>query len=282
VSAGRLPNLLVIGAMKAGTTSLHRYLDAHPDVFMSDTKELQFFSEHNWGRGLAWYESQFAPARGQGVLGEASPSYARYPFSAEARDRIAETVPGARLLYIVREPIERIVSQHQHLTEYAGERRPLDEAALDEDVYLSTSRYAMQADRYLERFPREQLHVVVLEQLRRSPREELAKVFEFLGVDPDVSTGVFDKSFGRADQRRKGPAVVDKVRGNGAYRRVRQLVPSGARDAVWRAVTRPSAPPEPSVLSPQVRAEMLDRLRPDLERLPALLGADFDCWGLLG
>src|SRR5205085_10467190 len=102
-----LPNLIVIGAAKCGTTSLHRYLDLHPEVAMSKTKQLHFFTEkENWGRGLAWYESHFdTPAQ---VRGESTPAYSAWPVHRGVPERIARVVPDTRLIYLVRDPVERV------------------------------------------------------------------------------------------------------------------------------------------------------------------------------
>ena len=110
-----LPNLIVIGAAKCGTTSLHAYLDEHPEIAMSREKELHFFVDRkNWGRGIEWYEAQFdasAPVRG-----ESSPGYSAYPLYEGVAERMARVVPDAKLVYLVRDPVERVVSHYTHRT----------------------------------------------------------------------------------------------------------------------------------------------------------------------
>ena len=107
-----LPNLIVIGAAKCGTTSLHEYLDLHPEVAMSREKELDFFvEEKHWGRGVEWYAAQFEDAP---VRGESSPSYTAYPRYRGVPERIRRVVPDAKLVYLVRDPVERIVSHFVH------------------------------------------------------------------------------------------------------------------------------------------------------------------------
>src|ERR671923_1441551 len=153
-----LPNLIVIGAAKCGTTSLHEYLDAHPEVAMSREKELDFFvEEKSWGRGVEWYERQFADAP---VRGESSPSYTAYPRYRGVPERIRTVVPDAKLVYLVRDPIERIVSHFRH-------RQVVRPGALEDafaDPYrreglVAPSRYWLQLERYLEHFPPEQILV---------------------------------------------------------------------------------------------------------------------------
>ena len=119
-----LPTFLIIGTMKGGTTSLHRYLRQHPDVFMPEQKELNFFldeyagrpidppEERNWSRGLTWYERQFAGAEDERAVGEASANYTRYPTYPGVAERIAKIVPEMKLIYLMRNPIDRVLSHY--------------------------------------------------------------------------------------------------------------------------------------------------------------------------
>ncbi|HYD09855.1 MAG TPA: sulfotransferase domain-containing protein, partial [Acidimicrobiales bacterium] len=150
------------------------------------------------------------------------------------------------------------------------------EAALDEDIYVSTSRYAMQAERYLERFPADRLLVITTESLAADTDRTMARVYEFLGVDETVRPSALRKQFGTAEQRR---TVVGPAR---HLRALRGVVPAGVRHAAWRTLSRPVASKsEQPVLDADVRRELTERLRPDLRRLQPLVGGDFDCWGLL-
>src|SRR5919108_5987197 len=108
-----LPNLIIIGAQKCGTSALHHYLGLHPDIFMSHEKELNFFMQRkNWDKGRAWYESMF-PCNAT-VRGEASPGYTDYPTEPRVAERMHSLIPDAKLIYIVRHPIERMISQYVH------------------------------------------------------------------------------------------------------------------------------------------------------------------------
>ncbi|MDP9440540.1 MAG: sulfotransferase [Actinomycetota bacterium] len=177
-----LPNLIVIGAMKCGTTALHRYLDQHPDVAMSEPKELNFFSEPtgNWRRGVGWYAARFRPAP---VRGEASPGYTS-PSFPEAAERMARVVPETKLVYAVRDPVERAVSQYLHHRADGTERRPIEEALLDpESQYLARSRYYERLEPYLARFPRERIFILAQEDLLSDRRATLRGLYRFAGVD---------------------------------------------------------------------------------------------------
>lgn len=195
----RMPELIIIGAMKGGTSALHRYLHDHPDIAMSAHKELNFFfgpekpssveGEHaawhegNWYRGLEWYASQFdesAPMRGESSPGYTSPSH------PEAAGRIAAVAPQARLIYLVRDPLARAVSQYLHHAREGDEQRPIDAALLDaRSQYISRSRYFERVAPFLANFPREHICVLGQEELLADRRGSMATVYEFAGVDPD-------------------------------------------------------------------------------------------------
>ena len=123
-----LPNFLVIGAGKSGTTSLAAYLDAHPDVFMAHQKEVRFFDRY-WHEGVDWYAAKFAAAAGKAAVGEASPSYLQ---SAEAPARTAQTIPGAKLIALLRNPVDRAYSAWTNLHEQGRDPRSFADAVRDE------------------------------------------------------------------------------------------------------------------------------------------------------
>jgi hypothetical protein len=277
-----LPTFLVIGAMKGGTTSLYEYLRAHPQVFMTEQKEISFFSGHTWDRGLEWYESLFDRAGAAVARGEVSPAYTRYPGVDGVPERIAAALPDVRLVYVVRHPVERLVSHYRWAAHGYGERRPIDDAVLDHRRYLAVSMYAMQIERYLEHFERSQLLVVTSEALRREREATLRTVFDFIGVDPACTPPATDREFLRSADLRADRAVAARFRGTAVHRVAARAVPAGVRSVVRRLATRPSAMATmPATLRPETEAAVVERLRPDLERLPRYLGADFDCWGLL-
>jgi hypothetical protein len=160
-----IPNFLIIGAMKAGTTSLYKYLRSNPQVFMPAKEEPNFFVDEEdvgrWNRGLGWYEQLFEGAEEAVAVGEASPKYTNYPHHEGVPARVAKVIPDARLIYLVRHPIERIVS-HYRLAVRMRPRlasKPLEETLLHR-TRVDASRYAMQIEQYLQYFPREQLLII--------------------------------------------------------------------------------------------------------------------------
>jgi hypothetical protein len=187
---GRLPEFLIIGAQRCGTTSLYRYLAAHPSVRTASGKELQFLSLHH-RRGRRWYRGHF-PSRPPGVQSfEASPYYL---FDPDVPARAAELLPDARFVALLRDPVERAYSHYLHSRAYGVE--PLSFAdALDAEParlaagghsarrrysYVARGRYAEQLERWFARVPRERVLVLRTERLSA----DYPRVLDFLGLEP--------------------------------------------------------------------------------------------------
>lgn len=178
-----LPTFLGIGAQKAATTALHELLRQHPEVSLPEPKEANYFlDEANWHRGIDWYRSCFDATRA--VRGDISPAYAMFPRFRHVPERAAATVPEAKLLYLVRDPIARIESAWAQLVAGGFEHRRLVDAVLAECHYVDTSRYATQLDRWLLCFPAESMLVLRAEDLAADPGGVLDLVLAHLGLEP--------------------------------------------------------------------------------------------------
>jgi hypothetical protein len=274
-----LPTFLVIGAMKGGTTALFQYLTAHPDVFMATPKELKFFIEaRNWRQGIGWYESKFEPGAGAKARGEASPGYTMLPGFPGVPERIKQVVPDVKLIYVMRDPIERMISHYYHRRSHRKESRSFHKAMRDRS-YVAASMYAYQLDAYLEHFPREQLLLLTSESLRDDRLTTLRRVFEFIDVDPDHAAAAPSVSTNRTLDKEVQPVAMERMRGSVAHRVAATVVPRRARVLVRKVTTR-SVTEEELELPPDLRANALEVLRPDIARLRTLMGPDFDGWGL--
>src|SRR5215212_4374512 len=175
-----LPTLIVIGAMKCATTALHDYLDAHPDITMSRPKELNFFSESPT-RELGWYAAHFEPR--SKLRGESSPGYTS-PSFPDAAARMASAAADVRLLYLVRDPVERALSQYRHHLRDRTEARPLEEAVLDPNSqYIARSRYFERLQPFLQHFDPAQIQVVVQERLLADRHHVMADVYRHVGAE---------------------------------------------------------------------------------------------------
>jgi hypothetical protein len=267
------PNFLIIGSQKAGTTSLYHVLRQHPQIFMPEKKELNFFfKEDEFARGPAYYARFFADSPPRRLRGEASPGYICHP---DAPKRIHALLPDVKLILTVREPIRRALSQYwdnrRHLNEPltfedAARRYLSDEYRPGEKGYFSRGVYMRYIRSYLRYFPREQLLVLVFEDLIADPHAFYRKIFDFLGVDTDFETEDFSRAY--------NPTTVWK---NPFYQillrkpRYQRYIPARARRLFyWGSQTRFTPPP--------IREETRERLeaffRPWNEALEAFLGRE--------
>jgi hypothetical protein len=283
--SGALPNLIVIGGLKCGTTSLHHYLSLHPEISMSRPKELNFFvAELNWDLGRDWYASHFD--RAAPVRGESSPHYTNLPRFAGVAERMAEVLgDDARLIYMVRDPIDRMLSHYLHNVGGGYESRPLEQALTDpESAYVTRSRYAMQAEPYLDRFGAERVLIVSREELAKEREQTMRRVFEFAGVDPGFRSEQFEREWETGSGKSAGGfKLMDRavrLPGLRALDRNFDRLPESLRWRVERLVHDPDrgAAPKPE-LEPALRARLASLLRDDVAKLERLAGRSFD-WQL--
>jgi Sulfotransferase domain len=279
-----LPNFLVIGAIKSGTTSLHRYLRSHPHVFTTQRKEPEFFNAEsdvgNWDRGLRWYEELFVDAGDAVAVGEASVSYTQYPLVQGVPTRIAHVLPDVKLIYLVRHPIDRMVSHVWMRMRNGREKESTIDQALESDShYLNISRYAMQIDQYLEHFPLERILVVKSEDLRVEREPTLERIFTFLGVDPDLMREVPRREYGKGQDHRRTRRPVDAaLRHVPGYHVLANVSPEPLK-VLKRRLTTEQTVSRPSISS-SLRQEFEGVLRDDVRRLRGYIREEFDGWGI--
>lgn len=226
-----LPNVVVIGAMKSGTTSLRHYLSAHPRIALAPGGLNFFIEERNWNKGLAWYESHFDADAD--VFCDASPRYANFPIHQGVAARMADLIPGARLLYLVRHPIDRLVSHYCHAVAKGEERRAFSDAFPDLEVspYVVRGLYATQIEEFARHYPMSQIHVLLHEDLRHRRRQTMREVFEFIGVDDTIESPAFAEMLHRTEDKRR-----PEDQGGGPVSRPE--VPGPLRRRLWK-VFRP-------------------------------------------
>jgi hypothetical protein len=292
----RQPNLFVVGSMKAGTTSLARYLGTHPEIFMtSDPKEPTYFltreqlldvlpgvEKRGFWRGEEHYLKLFEAAGDRPVVGEASANYARLPRVTGVPEKIHAFNPDARILFILRDPVARTISHYWYMVRFFGERRDLLTAIREDPDYVDTSDYALQMRPYLALFGRERVLTITTETLAADPHATMAGVYRWLGVNDAFLTPNLDE---RANET---PDVVTQVRGSGALHRFRQsrlwnglgpLVPASVREFGRRFSEKPV---ERRSVDPAVARRYLRPIqRPQVETLEELLGRPFPEWTTL-
>lgn len=273
---------LGIGAQKCASSWLYDILADHPEVVVSPTKELDFFSYH-YENGLHWYGHQFEHRPGARAAGEISPSYLHEP---AVPVRVQRHLPDARIFVSLRDPVERALSQHRHLARLG--LLPRDdlsfEAALATNpTYIEQGLYHHHLSRWLAHFERRQLHVVLMEDIRADRRAVARSLFEFLGVNashvPAALSANSNASYLPRSwwlERTVG-AVRKGLDGAGIGQAWRVLGDLGLRRLYRTANRRP-----PSDVIPDPRPETLKDLRqsfaPDVALLCELLQRDLKHW----
>ena len=303
----RRPNLFLIGAPKSGTTSLYEYLNGHPDVYMAPVKEPFYFSpdirggpreNYRYPDDEERYLALYTDARDEAWLGEAS---TRYIYSRRAPELVKAFSPDARIVAMLRNPIDMIQAMHNERVSQGEEDVPDFEAALalDEErltgkhlpggsnelgaTYRPRARFGEQLERWLSAFERDRVHVIIFEEFARDTAGAFRGVLEFLGVDPDYQPASFAvhnpshrprrglvrrlvaSPFGQAAAHRILPALLGANRTARLVRRYRHS----------RFNRQPN--PRPA-LRPELRDQLAAELAPDVALLGRLIGRDMNAF----
>lgn len=300
-NSATLPNFLIIGAAKAGTTSLYYYLKQHPDIYMSDLKEPHFFSFEgetltflragnqpdpiNQMAVTDWasYCALFKGASNEPCIGEASPSYLHTPKAAE---RIKVRLPGVKLIAILRHPAERAYSGFlgqylsgvekgvPYLSDFADAVH--SEAKFEQEnwtpifFYKKLGFYYEQLKYYYSLFDREQIHVCLNEDLQKQPTETLQQIFRFLGIDasfvPDTSVRA------GASGIPKNKIIYRFLKKKSVKSVLKPLIPQGLGQRFENTMLN-----KPK-LSLEMRQELIEVYRDDILNLQKLLQKDLSAW----
>ncbi|RLF46358.1 MAG: hypothetical protein DRN29_05205 [Thermoplasmata archaeon] len=188
-----LPNFLICGASKSGTTTLQEVLCTHPDIFMPKKKrangrEIHFFNnDKNFAKGIEWYEKQFEGWNGEKAIGEKTPSYLCTPCVPE---RIHKFLPDVKLIFILRHPVDRAYSEYWMKRRNGIEDREFEDAYMD---YVDEGKYSVHLMRYKKYFSDDQMLIIILKELKERPLDVYRRIFRFLGVDENFIPPNFDK-----------------------------------------------------------------------------------------
>lgn len=255
-----LPTFLTIGTAKGGTTSLHLYLAEHPELTMSTEKEPMCFERPDWVERMAEYKELFVDPTA--VRGESSTAYSAYPWVPEIPDRVRAVVPDVKLIYCVRDPVERMIAHYAQMVWDRFPVRPWDELMDDlEDpmnIPVWQSRYGTQYERWAERFGQERILVVEQRDLARRREPTLRRVFEFLEVDPDFVSPAWDAEHNTAKQHVR-PSKYGRI------------------PLLGRLLAKPVEKPK---LTPEQRERVVAILKPEADRFRALTGAAYEHWSV--
>lgn len=292
-----LPTFIIAGAGKSGTTSLWKYLKQHPDIFMTENKEPLFFtqvvgrdqgandrapsSSGNYNKGLKWYEDLFAGCTSQKHRGEASTMYINAPDSPSL---IKKHVPDVKLIFILREPVSRSYSHYWQEIKSGHRLPPFAEMHRSGHPrlqrYLYNSRYKTHLTNFLKEFDREQILVLLQDDLKRNPEALIRSIYSFLGVD---ATFIPD-NLGHRHNPSSLPRIriLQRIIYHSSRSRLKELLPSPLRRLLNKIKIRVRAmnlrpyayPPMPEDIQKALAPEFGE----DVAFIELLTGKSLDSW----
>lgn len=271
-----VPDFIVIGAMRAGSTTLYHHLDNHPDIGMSRMKETDFFiSTMNYPLGFDWYRSQFSP--GFSSYGEVSPNYTKHDLWQGVPELIKDAAPEVRLIFLARDPVTRFVSHYLHSWHVGHTNvRPEDLLASPNGQHmLETSRYAAQIETFLEHFSEDRLLILDFDELRTDTQHTLDRTTDFLGLARHPVAAVATRN--ESGSTAKMPGFVQRAWRSRTARRFDQYITREMRDRARRLMSIGPRRPDPKI-GPELRAAVAEQLVEDAAAFRQLSGQAFANW----
>lgn len=271
----RLPDFILIGAMKCGTTTLHEQLAAQDGFFMSTPKEPNFFSDDNvFANGIAWYRDLFRLAPAGTLAGESSTHYTKLPTHPNTLARLRPVLPHARFVYVMRHPVDRLISHYIHEWTQGVIRQPISEALDEHPELIDYGRYAYQLRPWIDAFGRDRILPVFFERMTAAPEAELSRIAAFLGARAAVTWREEQAATNVSAERIRKFPLYDLLVDNPVATRLRRaLVPRSLRDRIKANRQMRERPTLSAAADARVRA-VFDQ---DLGQLSTLIEADLAC-----
>lgn len=275
ISTISLPDFVIIGAMKSGTSSLQEQLARQPGIFMCTPKEPNYFSDADqYVKGITWYSGLFAEAPAGSLLGEASTHYTKLPTYPEVVQRLKERLPDARFVYVMRHPVDRLVSHYIHEWSTGVYRCSLEEAIDKYPELVAYGRYAMQLEPYFEAFGRDTVLPVFFDHLLKEPQAELERICRFIGYQGQPAWIHNLKPDNVSSERiRRFPGYSLLVEFGPAVWLRRHFIPQNLRNAV-KVKLRMQKRPD---INKNTLARLEEKFDRDLAKLGKWVGTDIDC-----
>jgi len=281
-----LPDFMLIGAAKGGTSSLYFYLCRHPQLYLSELKEPEYFSrEAVNAQGVDWYKNLFKNAQADQLVGEASTGYTRWPHTLDSSKLIADSLPDLKMIYMMRHPVERAFSHYKHDMR-GGVTMTFEEALKKDCKYTDISLYMFQIKRYLRFYARGHFLFLFQSDLRENPEEVLYRIEEFLGVDKIdlVSKGIIQRNVNGSNYyvRAKTTDWINKIP---LLRYIKEMVPKQKRVYLFNQLIyngfigrrlRGKCRIDP--MKPETRAHLLELFEESTCDLETFLEIDLDAW----
>lgn len=271
----KLPNFIIIGAMKCATSSLHEQLNQQPGIFMSELKEPNFFSnDEEYDKGLDWYLSHFEAANDDNFIGESSTHYTKLPTYPHTIERLEKHLPNARFIYVMRHPINRLISQYIHEWSQRFISVEINESFEQYPELIEYSLYTKQLQPYFDTFGKDRVLPIFFERMLTSPQVELEKICHFIGYIKQPQWSEQLNASNVSSERMIKSAWRDAIVEAPGLRELRRLlIPKSFRTwvrSLWTIKQKPELTPE----NLEKLKIIFDR---DLEVLGSWLGVELTC-----
>ena len=273
-----MPSIIGIGAQRSGTTWIYEMLKAHPEIDMSPEKEINFFNYH-YHNGIKWYEKFFNGCDKNKKTGEYSPTYLSYD---QVPERIYRTVPDARLIISLRNPVDQIYSRYLYRVSRKGLNRSFEDALKEDSSLVESALYYKHIKKFLERFDRKQILILIYEDLINDASAFLQSIYRFLNIDinfvpvhfnakihasrmPKSRSAEYLMLFARGLSRQfRLFSVVEKLKEKGIDRWFKQL--NTKDDIVLQKI------------DPDLRSDLNNTFWEDIQKVSSLLNRDLSFW----
>ncbi|MEL6959410.1 MAG: sulfotransferase domain-containing protein [Pseudomonadota bacterium] len=313
-----MPDFIVVGAAKSGTTSLYQLLRRHPDLFLPDIKEPEYFArDDRYSAGIESYAANFADARDDQLVGECSTIYTLSPFFPHAARRAAEHVPDAKIIYLLRQPVDRaysfyvqIIKNYQNVTSDLSVHRTFedfidptrlasaaprskvfskanDHLPDEPDLCLAGSDYLLQANAWLQHFPRDQILFLKFEDFVGDRPTTVGTITDFLGISrlPDEifdASGVTRNVAANHFRRRGQERVINRIGQRfGFLWSLRHVLPEGLKTTLKTRIVRSFSADNrhvPPKMLPATKASLTKRFKAQQIELDSITGLDTSSW----
>ncbi|NOY69182.1 MAG: sulfotransferase [Deltaproteobacteria bacterium] len=290
----RMPDFMIIGAAKSGTTSLAARLSKHRQIFMGPKKEYDFFSHDEiFLQGPDFYSRIFKNAKNNQLCMDASTSYTRMPQYPDTAERIYRYCPDAKFIYMMRHPVDRAYSHYIHrFTKELYPGRPFDktfeEHVETDPVCLDSSDYKLQLESFFKYFPVESFFFVFTHQYSVEEGMILSNLFEFIGIKSDTEVfshrSLHKNRFKDFRETRVRKELTDKIKSNHKMANTAYLLPKRMRSSLYRLARKIGVGRKiekgftPPPMKRDTRLSLIERYKPGNEWLAKLTGTDLSCW----
>jgi hypothetical protein len=271
----KLPDFVIIGAMKCATSSLHEQLAIQPGIFMSDLKEPNFFSDDDqYDLGMDWYTDHFASASPESLCGESSTHYTKLPTYPHTIKRLQETLPHAKFIYVMRHPIDRLISQYVHEWSQRVISIEINQAIYQHPELIEYSLYTKQLEPYFQTFGKDKVLPIFFERMLTSSQEELEQICQFIGYKNQPKWDEELNASNVSSERMIKSAWRDAIVEAPGLKQLRQwLIPKSFRNQIrslWTMKKKPKLTPESKIYLQKIFDE-------DLKILGTWLGLELSC-----